>query len=140
MIDGGLRKIFHSKLPDIHWQAIETGSTGKGIPDSNGCYQGVEFWCEFKKTSANVVNLSPEQVGWILRRKRAGGNVYIAVRKKRSQSVRREACDELWLFSGIDAAHLKEGGLKSNLVLPLGIWRGGPNKWDWQAVKKQIIY
>ena len=143
-IDGGLRKIFQDKLNPrgYHFQAIETGSTGRGIPDLNGCIDFTEFWIEFKKTSANAIQISPEQVAWILRRKRAGGNVYIAVRKKCSKGPRREAKDELWLIDGSSAADVKEHGLKpgTTSVWILGIWSGGPSKWDWEAVHKILSY
>lgn len=141
-VDGGLRGLFQKHLMSsgCHFQAIETGSTGRGIPDLNGCLNGTEFWIEFKKTNANAVNLSPEQVAWILRRRRARGNVYIGIRRKKSKTLRREACDELWLIHGDSAAELKSEGLKSPKIHVLGTWYGGPSKWDWEEILTQLIY
>lgn len=135
MIDGGLRQIFHNRLKKFgaHCQAIETG-TGRGVPDSNICLDGVESWLEFKKTSAYSVRLSPEQIGWHLTRCRAGGKVFIAVRKKRNSSKRLNAVDELWIVEGLGSAELKEHGLKTSTHV-LGVWDGGPRAWDWDAIR-----
>lgn len=140
-VDGGLRGLFqtHLKPAGFHCQAIETGSTGRGIPDMEYCSGGVSGWVEFKKCSANSVQISPEQVAWILQRKRAGGNVYIGVRKKCSAGLRRKAADELWLIEGSSAADLKENGLSSPGLWVLGKWSGGPKKWDWEQVRKILL-
>lgn len=128
MIDGGLRRIFHARLPHIHWQAMETGMTGGGVPDSNGCYDRKEFWVEYKKTNGWTVPLRPAQIGWHLRRQRAGGRTFIAVRRKDA---------ELWLFNGGHAKLLKIQGLKGST--PLGHWNGGPERWDWEKIEWWLI-
>ena len=38
-----------TNLPQIHLQRIETGMTGAGVPDVNGCAKGKEFWVELKE-------------------------------------------------------------------------------------------
>lgn len=141
MIDGGLRNLFHKHLKKygVHFQAIETGGTTRGVPDSNGCYNGVEFWVEFKKTSTYRVNLEAEQVAWHLQRSRAKGRVYVAVRRKRSKSKRIIACDELWLFLGRDSARLQEGGLNVTSIQPLAIFTGGPVGWPWPRILEILI-
>src|SRR4249920_517063 len=124
-IDGGLSGIFQSHLPKgIHWLRIESGFTMRGIPDMNYCWFGKEGWIEFKVTHGNVVGLRPEQVGWLLRRSRAGGKCFVAVRKKTRK------CDELWLVPGKYADRLKETGLNEALTGWYIFW-GGPAKWDW---------
>lgn len=132
MIDGGLRKLFHTNMPRFHWQAIETGLTGRGIPDSNYCYTGTEGWVEFKQTKGWAVTLAPEQVAWHLRRRRSGGMTYVAVRRHRHAGVRAPACDELWLFNGMHARELKAQGIVEPLAT--GVWYGGPGNWDWDSV------
>lgn len=122
-MDGNLRKIFRERLPQVHWVSIETGGTGRGIPDSNACYQGTEWWVEFKLTSGWAVNLRPEQIGWLLQRTRVGGRTFVAVRRR---------VDELWLFLGSSARELKDGGLRS--TPSLGHWPGGPGSWDWNRI------
>lgn len=138
MIDGGLRALFHKHLKKFgaHCQAIET-STGLGVPDSNICLNGVEFWIEHKKCSANAVRLSIEQSAWITQRVRCGGKVFIAVRKKRNTSKRLTAIDELWLIPGVQAMGLREQGLKA--TMPLAIWQGGPANWPWDEIKRILI-
>lgn len=133
-IDGGLRTLFHKNLKQFHWQAIETGGVGMGVPDSNACAPpGIEFWVEFKTTDRWSVVLRPEQVGWLLRRSRAGGHTFIATRRAHSGGPRRGAAtDELWLHGGHHAAALKAGGLKG--AQPLAMWSGGPGAWPWDAV------
>jgi hypothetical protein len=135
-IDGGLRSLFIKHLTPFGFdcQAIETGGTGLGVPDMNYCYQGLEGWCEFKKTSAWAIQISAEQVGWLSRRQRAKGVCYVVIRRKCSAGPRRKAADELWIYEGQDAAQLKEFGLKAPIPVLLKLM-GGPSKWDWNQVK-----
>ena len=46
--DGNLRQLEMRYIRDCHWQSVETWSTGQGVPDVNGCIDGVEFWVENK--------------------------------------------------------------------------------------------
>src|SRR5580765_135563 len=101
MTDGNLRSIFQTYIPQFHWQAVETWSTGQGVPDCNFCGKGIEGWIENKRTAAWKVDMLPEQVGWIERRLRAGGRVFIAVRRKHFGGIKKgKPEDELWLFNG----------------------------------------
>jgi hypothetical protein len=130
--DGDLRAIFRRRLPDFDWQSIETGSTGRGIPDSNYCRDGAEGWIEFKAAKAWAVGLRPEQCGWILRRTRHGGRGWIAVRRKD---------DELWMMWGRWAAELKAHGLRGLQMTPLDdlwMWNGGPARWDWTRIAQLL--
>jgi len=43
-------------------------TTGRGIPDVNICYQGVEVWTELKIFQGGRVLLRPEQYAWGVRR------------------------------------------------------------------------
>lgn len=137
--DGGLRKLFQEHLPIVHWQSIETGMTGRGIPDTNGCVDGVEFWIEYKQTSGYTVTLRPEQIAWLLRRERAGGHTFVAVRRKCSAGPRRAAADELWLIPGAMAREARDGGLRpleyDESVL---VHHGGPAAWNWKCVMRML--
>lgn len=134
-VDGGLRKIFREKLPDIDWVSVETGGTGRGVPDSNGCAQGQEFWAEYKLTGAWSVRLSPEQVGWITRRIRHGGSVFITVRRKTKAGPRKgEPVDELYIYTGSVARELKDLGIRKGPE-PLAKFEGGPSKWNWDQIR-----
>lgn len=132
--DHGLRALFGQRLPQVHWQTIETGLVARGVPDSNGCHSGVDFWIEHKWTEHWAVDLEPEQVGWLLRRARAGGHVFVAVRKLHYASTRRSATDELWLLKGEFAREIKDEGLKCTPRALLGCWPGGPARWNWAEV------
>lgn len=136
--DGGLRPLFHSRLKSgFHWQAIETGGTGRGIPDSNFCCGGVERWVEFKVTDAWAVGLSPEQVAWHTERQARGGVTFVAVRRKHDGGVRKgSAVDELWLYSGRDARRVRADGLR---VAPIAVFEGGPGVWDWERIRRILL-
>jgi hypothetical protein len=134
MIDDGLRSLFHTNLRRFHWQAIESGLTGGGIPDSNFCINGIEGWVEHKATATNKIPLSSDQVGWHLRRYRAGGRTFIAVRYRHSGGPRLGvAVDRLYLYLGRDVKALLLTGLRNK---PLKVWEGGPNRWDWVEIAR----
>ena len=138
-MDGGLRTLFRQHLPQLHWQSIESGITGGGIPDANYCHDGIEGWIEFKQTKAWAVAIKPEQVGWIIRRKRAGGNVYIAVRRQKLRKY--EPVDELWLIDGSAAREVRDTGLK-HLYHGAGLLlrtTGGPSCWNWDEVLSHLL-
>lgn len=132
MIDDGLRRLFHTNLRSFHWQAIESGLTGGGIPDSNYCIAGIEGWVEHKSTGTNKVPIAPDQVGWHLRRARAGGRTFIAVRHRHAGGPRLgPPVDRLYLYQGVKAKELLLTGLINR---PLDYWSGGPSVWDWEKV------
>lgn len=125
-IDGGLRPIFRKHLPQVHWQSVETGLTGKGVPDSNGCYLGREFWVEYKKCGAIKVRIDPFQVAWHERRCRAGGRTFLAVGRE----------DQLHLFRGEQIREVFDRGLRVRAPVFLC---GGPSAWDWNLILKFLI-
>lgn len=128
--DGGLRQLFQSRLKDFHFQSVESGLTGRGIPDTNYCFCGIEGWIEFKKTNGWTVGLRAEQIGWQLQRSRAGGRVFTAVRRKEH---------ELWLLSPTAAPGNTLKGLAGPSAGLLGVWIGGPRAWDWGALKNVLV-
>lgn len=129
--DGGLRQLFQTAMREAHWQAIETWSTGQGVPDAEYCFPGgIGGWVEFKKANGWSAGLRPEQVAWLERRARVGGRTFVAVRKQLKSQ------DDLYVFAGIDVRQLHLLGLTG--VKPLILTSGGPAKWDWPGVKKVI--
>ncbi len=146
-IDGGLRALFRQHLPAFDWVSIESGSTGGGIPDSNYCHQGAEGWIEFKQTSGHTCPLRAEQVGWILRRVRAGGRVFIALRQRAEAGPRRPARDALWLINGRWAKEAKQFGVRGEWTTVasvhatgcLKVADGGPSSWDWRAIADTLV-
>ena len=128
-------------MPRVDWCTVETGMVNPGVPDSNFCYTGTEGWIEHKWTDGWEIPLKPEQIGWHARRGRAGGRVFVAVRRLCSAGPRRPAADELWLWrSGSHAAELKIGGLRgAPREYLLGVWSNGPAAWDWPMVLSHLI-
>lgn len=137
-IDGGLRSLFRQNIMG-DWCSVESGTTGGGIPDSNYCIEGHDGWIEYKQTTGWAVTLRPEQVGWIARRVRNGGTVWIAVRQQAPAGPRRPPRDALWLFRGTWAARAKAEGLRGPWVAEaapadLHVYDGGPARWGWRAI------
>lgn len=138
--DGGLRGLFRAHLPDFHWQSIETGGTGRGIPDSNFCRDGAEGWIEFKQTDGYVAALRTGQIGWLERRARAGGAVFVGVRRWHDGGARRGAAvDELWLLAGAAAGFVRTNGLRREARYVLGVWENGPARWDWWKIGSILV-
>jgi hypothetical protein len=140
--DAGLRALITTHLCmindiSVHHQPIETALMAAGVPDLNSCWRGQEFWIECKKTSGWTCPLSEFQVGWALRRIRAGGKVFIATRRCCPGGTRTEEADELWLHSGRNALVLRTDGLKA--AAPLIVTTGGPNNWNWQRVGRILV-
>lgn len=66
-------------LKDAHLVRIENRSL-PGVPDVNGCYNGVEFWLELKVIKGNSLQLSKFQKAWIYERTSRGGLVFVLAR------------------------------------------------------------
>lgn len=124
--DGGLRKIFRSRLPMVHWTSIETGIVERGVPDMHGTWKGSSFWIENKRARGLEISLRPQQIGWLVRNARSGGKAFVAVRKK----------DVLWIFHGRDARTLARQGLRDIPAAALaGRWVA---PWPWTAILRVL--
>lgn len=140
MADGDLGKLIQKYISGPMWQRIETGGTGRGIPDINGCLDGIEVWVENKATDGWTAGLRPEQVGWIDRRARAGGRVFVLVRRTTVAGPRRgDAVDDLYLYAGRDVLALAREGMGRTGPEPLHWSTGGPGRWDWAAVREWLF-
>jgi hypothetical protein len=140
VIDGSLRKLVRVHLPMVHWQSIETGGTGRGVPDSNGCFRGTEFWVEFKQTTGWQVTVRPEQIAWLHRRARAGGRTFILLRRKCTPGPRRAASDEVYLIRGDYAEEIQRLSLRTAPAgAVLGHWPGGPTLWPWMKILGMLV-
>jgi len=146
-IDGGLRPLFRSRLPQFMWTSVETGATGSGVADSNYLLNGVEGWIEHKQTDASKIDsLNKYQVAWLHRRARCGGRVWIACRRWHDGGPRRgPPIDELWLVPGGWAQELRSGGLLALArtgdawLAGLEWWPGGPARWPWDRVAAALV-
>ena len=82
--ESNLWRLVRDRLPKIHWQRIETGSTARGVPDLNGCFEGQEFWVELKAIRGNQLGLTPMQISWLTQRTLHGGKCFVLGRKDRT--------------------------------------------------------
>lgn len=106
------------KIKNVHYQRIETGQTGRGIPDvnikSSATYS--DAWVELKVVNGRKVELRPEQVAWHLRRVAAGGRTFILAREKK-EGPRTGKVDRLYLWEGGLAVAVLERGLDCPAVV-----------------------
>jgi len=94
---------------EAHVQRIETGGTGKGVPDVNYCQNGKEIWIELKSIKGNKSELSPFQIAWLYNRAKAGGNCFVLIRKNR----------EIKLFQPTELKEIQELNWKSESAVTL---------------------
>jgi|TARA_R100001163_G_scaffold16074_1_gene14497 Holliday junction resolvase len=104
-----LWKLLRDNVPSVHWQRIETGMTGAGVPDVNGCLNGKEVWIELKYVVGRKLGLRPMQISWLASRTRHGGDCYVLARK--------DDCIKLWLV--VDLEQLKSLTWDSPAVIEL---------------------
>ena len=119
--------LLRTNLPYIHLQRIETGMTGAGVPDVNGCAKGKEFWIELKEIhSGNQLTLRPMQISWLAKRASHGGQVFVMARKN----------DEIKLYHVDSLTGIKElvkGGYNSDALLTMTI------PYDWDALTTALL-
>jgi hypothetical protein len=135
--DHGLALLFQQNI-EGHWQRVETGGVGLGVPDLNYCILGREGWIETKYTAGWKVAIRPHQIAWIERRNRAGGRVFVAIRRSQAKTVRHGKIDELYLFYGTSSRDLADKGLRGVTEEPVYVGTGGPAKWDWTFIRSII--
>lgn len=139
--DGNLRSIFRDHLKvGFHWQSIETGLINAGVPDANFGADGVERFVEFKQTAGWKPHIRTEQIGWHKHRHMVGGVSFIAIRRWHDGGVRKGAAvDELWLCRGKWIAILAAKGMRDTDIPWIGVWSGGPSRWDWDSVRAALL-
>ncbi|WP_321471058.1 hypothetical protein [uncultured Paludibaculum sp.] len=76
-VSAPLRDPAHS--PGVDWMRLEN-LVGTGMPDINGCLNGVETWVETKLVKGNRLRFEPTQPAWIMKRVRHGGRVFVFAR------------------------------------------------------------
>ena len=119
--------LLRKNLPQIHLQRIETGMTGAGVPDVNGCAKGKEFWIELKEIhSGNALTLRPMQISWLAKRALHGGQVFVMARK--NNEIKLYHIDSL---TGIK--ELVKNGYSSDALLILNI------PYDWGALTTALL-
>jgi hypothetical protein len=95
--------------PQVQWMRLEN-LVGTGMPDVNGCLNGVEVWLELKYVASGFkIHFQPTQPPWIFRRALSGGRVYVLARKE----------DVLYLYHGSQIRELVAQGLRLQPILRL---------------------
>jgi len=119
--------LIRENLKDIHLQRIETGMTGAGVPDVNGCAKGKEFWIELKEIhSGNKLTLRPMQISWLAKRASHGGQVFVMARKN----------DEIKLYHIDSLTGIKDlvkEGYNHKALLTLTV------PYDWAALTSALL-
>jgi len=106
------------------WQRIETGGTGRGIPDVFGAFNDSCCWIELKVAKGNRVLLRPEQVAWLIKFGQTGLPTFILVGTDKRK---------MYLFSGLDAIIVKDLGLKAEPLLLLTA------PYDWNKLEEALF-
>ena len=119
--------LLRENITEVHWQRIETGMTGAGIPDVNGCAKGKEFWIELKEVhSGNSLTLRPMQVAWLAKRAMHGGQVFVLARKNN--------IIKLYHIDSLERAHdLVKTGFKSEALVTLEI------PYEWKTLYSALL-
>lgn len=137
-LDGGLWKHVRAGLGGWDLQRIETALTGGGVPDANGCCDGIEVWIELKWTAGWKPRIRPEQIGWAERRIRHGGRVFMLTWRRTDGGPRSPAASELWIHRGTDMRHVADLGLR-DAPPPVLRLPDGPSRWNWALVGETLL-
>lgn len=117
-----LRDNFKKIAPEIHLQRIEN-SVGNGVPDTNGCLEGRDFWLELKIAKGNRVELTPLQAAWLQTRAKAQGRAFVVARKG----------DTIRLWEGQVAPLVREHGWNYEPMVEL------TKPWDWGRLLMAVV-
>jgi len=84
-----------------HLMRIES-NTINGIPDVNGCINGVDFWLELKSKEIKNCGLSKYQINWHTDRLAAGGKVFILLFSPLQKSLKILQINPKWVDDVLD--------------------------------------
>jgi len=121
MRENNLWQNLKRNLTEPLWQRIETGGTGRGIPDVFGAFDNRCCWVELKIAKGNRVPLRPEQIAWLIKFGQTGLPTFILVGTDKRK---------MYLFSGLEAIIVKDLGLKADPLLKLTA------PYDWVKLKR----
>ena len=110
MRENNLWQNLKRNLTEPLWQRIETGGTGRGIPDVFGAFDNRCCWVELKIAKGNRVPLRPEQIAWLIKFGQTGLPTFILVGTDKRK---------MYLFSGMEAREVLDYGLKHEPILML---------------------
>ena len=115
---------------DVHWTRVEAWSL-PGVPDVNGCLDGIDFWVELKvlttKSDKKFPKWRPHQIAWQTSRSSVGGCVW--------NLVHHLSSGRLYFLSGLNLAKRLMDGDEGNY----DGWVDMPTDYDgWRKVLGQL--
>jgi|TARA_Y100000310_G_scaffold333095_1_gene409945 Holliday junction resolvase len=125
MRENNLWQNLKRNLTEPLWQRIETGGTGRGIPDVFGAFDNRCCWVELKIAKGNRVPLRPEQIAWLIKFGQTGLPTFILVGTDKRK---------MYLFSGLEAIIVKDLGLKADPLLKLTA------PYDWVKLQEVLFW
>lgn len=107
------------KQPGDRLDRIEN-LVGSGFPDTNGCFNGIEFWMEIKaptepkrattKLFGSNHKLSQDQMNWFLRQRRANGLGFVYIETDHARML-------------IDGSHAdRVNDLTTKQLMTIAVW------------------
>lgn len=124
-----LWKLIKPHFPkDAHVQRIETGGTGRGVPDVNFAHQGKEIWIELKSIKGNHLTLTEFQIVWMHKRRASGGRCFILAKKNKELRVFR--------IRDFQLTELLQGNVNWNTEPRLSL----VPPYDWDTLFKFILH
>ena len=98
-----LWRLINKNLPGPQWTRIETGQTGRGVPDLEGCWDGQSVWVELKIVRSGKIKLTMNQANWHRARDVVGGrSVILASDPKKNKLCLWRGCCAMPLFCDPD--------------------------------------
>ena len=88
-----------------HYQRIES-IAGRGIPDLNVGFCGVEFWIELKVEVRGKIYLRVQQLAWGKLRASKDGHVFVVARTSNGVGI--------WKFPDISVTYIPKYGIINN--------------------------
>lgn len=104
-------ELLRRNMPEVHWQRIENVA-GTGVPDVNGCLDGIEFWIECKIGKAGSFEIRPDQIAWHTKRVNKGGRCFVVVREDSTMRVYKSDGKGGWIIVHMCGMPFNYGAMK----------------------------
>ena len=134
--DAGLRKLLRDHMKDYGqwWQAIETGATSAGLPDSHCLGPTGTFWVESKRALSRTgrIKFEPHQVQWLTKHCE-WVRTFVAVRLLEGSAEGGET-DGIAIYDGRWIGSLLSGGTDSAPAILR--YSGDVRRWPWEKIAR----
>ena len=123
-----------------HWTPVETYLTARGVPDLNGCLDGIEAWIEIKIITGRRFQrpFSPNQRTWIKRRVAVGGHCFLlASHRHNGGKLKGPPVDRLYLWSWeLAKMPVSDSPLDHTELI---LWQSDGPRHDWIGLEKILF-